>query len=232
MRDELAFSRSLTPKQRRVVHLVAQKLGVYHYSIGEGDERYAVVTRIERENRPPVQRQGIHTLSKAQSTYLNPSTMGSPTRTSPSAALRAKKSMPDLASLHTPIPRLTPRSSNGNIREGYSATISSPVRRVTSNTFRDLFGTSGNSAGSSIPPVPTLPPLPNHLVDPSVSASSTSSTAGVVRQPRGPAGNAGFGLRRTVDMTKNGAINTSSTSTIEHLTSGGLDTRSHEPLEL
>ncbi|KNZ75297.1 RNA-binding post-transcriptional regulator cip2 [Termitomyces sp. J132] len=47
MRDELAFSRSLSPKQRRVVHLLAQKLGVYHYSIGEGDERYVVVTRFE-----------------------------------------------------------------------------------------------------------------------------------------------------------------------------------------
>jgi RNA recognition motif-containing protein len=49
MRDELAFSRTLTPKQRRVVHLVAQKLGVYHYSVGEGENRYAVVTRMERE---------------------------------------------------------------------------------------------------------------------------------------------------------------------------------------
>lgn len=47
MRDELAFSRTLTPKQRRVVHLIAQRLGVYHYSVGEGDERYAVVTRID-----------------------------------------------------------------------------------------------------------------------------------------------------------------------------------------
>jgi hypothetical protein len=47
MRDELAFSRTLTPKQRRVVHLIAQKLGVYHYSVGEGDERYAVVTRLD-----------------------------------------------------------------------------------------------------------------------------------------------------------------------------------------
>lgn len=51
MRDELAFSRTLSPKQRRVVHLVAQKLGVYHYSVGEGDERYAVVTRIDPESR-------------------------------------------------------------------------------------------------------------------------------------------------------------------------------------
>ena len=47
MRDELAFSRALTPKQRRVVHLIAQKLGVFHYSIGEGEERCAVVTRID-----------------------------------------------------------------------------------------------------------------------------------------------------------------------------------------
>jgi len=47
MRDELAFSRTLSPKQRRIVHLIAQKLGVYHYSVGEGDERYAVVTRID-----------------------------------------------------------------------------------------------------------------------------------------------------------------------------------------
>jgi hypothetical protein len=47
MRDELAFSRTLSPKQRRVVHLIAQKLGVYHYSVGEGEDRYAVVTRID-----------------------------------------------------------------------------------------------------------------------------------------------------------------------------------------
>ncbi len=49
MRDELAFSRTLSPKQRRIVHLVAQKLGVYHYSVGEGEDRYAVVTRIDPE---------------------------------------------------------------------------------------------------------------------------------------------------------------------------------------
>jgi hypothetical protein len=51
MRDELAFSRTLSPKQRRVVHLISQKMGVYHYSVGEGEERYAVVTRIDPESR-------------------------------------------------------------------------------------------------------------------------------------------------------------------------------------
>jgi R3H domain len=49
MSVELAFSRTLSPKQRRIVHLVAQKLGVYHYPVRKGDERYAVVTRIDPE---------------------------------------------------------------------------------------------------------------------------------------------------------------------------------------
>lgn len=51
MRDELAFSRTLAPKERRVVHLIAQKLGLYHYSVGEGPDRYAVVTRVDPQGR-------------------------------------------------------------------------------------------------------------------------------------------------------------------------------------
>ncbi|KAI0265490.1 hypothetical protein BGY98DRAFT_1035558 [Russula aff. rugulosa BPL654] len=38
MSVELAFSRTLSPKQRRIVHLVAQKLGVYHYPVRKGDD--------------------------------------------------------------------------------------------------------------------------------------------------------------------------------------------------
>lgn len=50
MRDELAFSRSLTAMERRVVHMVAKKLGLYHRSVGEGGERYAVVMRFPPDN--------------------------------------------------------------------------------------------------------------------------------------------------------------------------------------
>ncbi|KAI6117607.1 hypothetical protein EDD16DRAFT_1588054 [Pisolithus croceorrhizus] len=132
MRDELAFSRSLTPKQRRVVHLIAQKLGVYHYSVGEGEDRYAVVTRID-PNR--AQRPQPPTLSRAPSALSFPS-------------------MPDMKTLHTQAPRLTTRASNGNIREGY-ATIASPSRRSPGG-FGALFGHFGGN-NSSIPPVPSLP---------------------------------------------------------------------------
>lgn len=78
MRDELAFSKSLTPAERRTVHLVAQKLGLYHYTIGAPDDCYVLVSKWER---------------------------GTPTSAStpePWKDLRAKKSVPDMkrASLH------------------------------------------------------------------------------------------------------------------------------------
>ncbi|KAJ7074347.1 hypothetical protein C8F01DRAFT_1043501 [Mycena amicta] len=198
MRDELAFSRTLSPKQRRVVHLVAQKLGVYHYSVGEGEERYAVVTRIDptRPQRPP------HTLSRAPSAYLAQ-------QASQTAAhsLRVKKSMPDMKSLPSQAPRLNPRSSNGNIREGY-ATISTPRRQ--SSGFPSLFSNGGAFGG--VPPLPSVP-MAGSL------NSGHESPGGVVRQPRGP-GAGGFGRRD------------SRVGLSESATRGVLEARTYEPLEI
>ncbi|KAG8982165.1 hypothetical protein FRC05_000307 [Tulasnella sp. 425] len=220
MRDELAFSRNLTPKQRRIVHLVAQKLGVYHYSVGEGEDRYAVVTRIPREDGPrqPV-RHASQTLHRSPSAYLNPNPGSMATSQSSnglnapslaSAGLRYKKSMPDLNSLHA-APRLQTRASNSNIREGY-ATIANSPRRTRNETFNSLFASTNGTSGttSDIPPVPMLPTIP-----------SINNEGGVVRQPRGP-GTSGFAARRP----------TAETRTSGSGTSGGLDTRSHEPLEI
>jgi len=198
MRDELAFSRTLSPKQRRVVHLIAQKLGVFHYSVGEGEDRYAVVTRIDPATRQQQQPQQQPRLSRAPSAYL------SPTQTSNSASqqLRGKKSMPDMKTLQSQMPRLNTRSSNGNIREGY-ATIASPSRRSPGG-FGSLFGNSPGFGGS-IPPVPNLP------------ASMESPT--IMRQPRGP-GASGFESRRErVVASESQAVR-------------GVDARSHEPLEI
>lgn len=213
MRDELAFSRTLSPKQRRVVHLVAQKLGVFHYSVGEGEERYAVVTRIDpatvsssthvpfrfsrsfqRQQQQPQQQPR---LSRVPSAYL------SPTQTPTASQLRSKKSMPDMKTLQSQMPRLNTRSSNGNIREGY-ATIASPSRRSPGG-FGALFGNSGGFGSGPIPPVPNLP------------ASLDSPT--IMRQPRGP-GVGGFESRRErVVASESQAVR-------------GVDARSHEPLEI
>ncbi|KZV60899.1 hypothetical protein PENSPDRAFT_321826 [Peniophora sp. CONT] len=208
MRDELAFSRTLSPKQRRIVHLVAQKLGVYHYSVGEGEDRYAVVTRIdpEKAQRHP----GLTRTPSAA--YLSAT---SPTSTGLAQALRAKKSMPDMKTLQAQrpdlsgAPRLNTRLSNGNMREGYN-TIASPPRRSPA-TFAGLFSPGG---GFGVPPVPALPA---GMSSPGAGPESPS----VLRQPRGPAASGGFGTRRDRVVASE-----------SQAPSRGVEARSHEPLEL
>lgn len=45
MQDELTFSASLSATERCVVHLLAQRLGLQHYSLGDGAERRVVVSK-------------------------------------------------------------------------------------------------------------------------------------------------------------------------------------------
>src|SRR6266702_1670729 len=145
------------------------------------------------------------------SAYLSPT---SPTGGGIPPALRVKKSMPDMGALRSQAPRLTTRSSNGNIREVY-ATIASPSRRLGGG-FGSLFGSS-SPFDNTVPPVPSLPTT--------VSSGGLdrldrleSPTSGVVRQPRGP-GVGGFSIRRERAVASESALR-------------GLDTRSHEPLEM
>jgi len=247
MRDELAFSRSLNPKQRRIVHLVAQKLGVYHYSIGEGDERYAVVTRREPNRNsetpgagtPTSERIGPirhHSTQALNRSFLSPTSASSanpfsnststnnmyhpPSTNTNNSALRTKKSMPDIKSLYTPQPRLTTRASNGNIREGY-ATFSSPIRRTPSSGAPSVSQIFGGASG--IPPVPELG-LGAEGGPGSGTTTPSSASGNVVRQPRGP-GVGGFLRRREsaigpIDMGRAASV------------SGGLNATTHEPLEI
>ena len=52
LRDELSFSRSLSPAQRKTVHLIARKLELEHRSLGEGERRCVVVYK--KGCAPPV----------------------------------------------------------------------------------------------------------------------------------------------------------------------------------
>ena len=147
-------------------------------------------------------------LRRMPSAYLSPT---SPTPGGIPPTLRVKKSMPDMGALRTQAPRLTTRSSNGNIREGY-ATIASPSRRL--GGFGSLFGSS-SPFDNTLPPVPSLP---TSVVSSSSGDRLESPTSGVVRQPRGP-GIGGFATRRERVVVSESAVR-------------GLDTRSHEPLEM
>lgn len=106
MRDELAFSRNLSPQERRTVHLVAQKLNLYHYSTGEGAERLVIVTKHEVRSHPDGRslRSQASTIGRSQrsdgtNAFLSPLTTSGPGGTAPSrmaGSLRGKKSAPDM----------------------------------------------------------------------------------------------------------------------------------------
>lgn len=136
-------------------------------------------------------------------------------------SLRAKKSMPDMKTLHTQAPRLASRASNSNIHERY-ATIASPSRRSPGG-FGALFsGAGSNSVGNGgIPPVPSLPSLPALSTSISMNGLRDAELGGsnVMRQPRGPSSGGGFGARRERQVGSETA-------------NRGLSTQSHEPLEI
>jgi hypothetical protein len=122
--------------------------------------------------------------------------------------------MPDMKTLHQQAPRLTSRSSNGNIREGYATIASS--RRVSAG-FGSLFS-NGSAFGSVVPPVPSLPPT---LGSTSLNGHDSPVSAGVMRQPRGP-GIGGFSRRDSrVVASENQIANR-----------GVLDAQTYEPLEI
>ncbi|EIW73371.1 hypothetical protein TREMEDRAFT_70956 [Tremella mesenterica DSM 1558] len=205
MRDELAFSRNLSPTERRIVHLVAQKLGVTTITKADGDIKYVVVTR--EQPRPSFTTSTSATVSTA---YLSP--YGAiPDQLSPS--LRMKKSMPDLRGFNGPVVArdparsLTPQRSSGNLRDGSREYVSMGAahgRRANgtsggSGSFNSLFGNS-----LDIPPVPPLPSglglqrnsmpsMHGAMYASSVSTNGTGEsevTNAPLRNPRGPAGDA------------------------------------------
>ena len=230
MRDELSFSRSLTPLERRTVHLVAQRLGLFHYSMGEGDERYVIVTKNEVSAASRPLRSQASTVGRAQrSTGLDVASAGGflgpgSAATTGRAGLRLKKSAPDMKRgdgsngyggsngyLGTGSGSLAARKSNSNLRDGYSSTMG---RRSQNNgaggaaNLQNLF-----ASAYDVPPVPTLPNQ-----DPS-SHNSSPTHSNLLRQPRGPPTPGSSDLRNFAVRSR---VPTNATASNSTATSGHL----------
>ncbi|WVQ93607.1 hypothetical protein IAU59_000682 [Kwoniella sp. CBS 9459] len=208
MRDELAFSRNLTPTERRIVHLVAQKLGLTSVTRGDGDTTAVVVTR-EAPSRPT-----LTTSTSATSSYLSPYST-TPTDVSPN--LRIKKSMPDLRGFNGPVVArdparsLTPQRSSGNLRadaggRDYVSMGAAQGRRAAGHSNGFGSGSFNSLFGAPIGDVPPVPPMPSGLGFHSKGHSISTTPNGLsdpmsdlvqsqpLRNPRGPAGESrGFG---------------------------------------
>ncbi|WWC58173.1 uncharacterized protein I303_100709 [Kwoniella dejecticola CBS 10117] len=196
MRDELAFSKNLTATERRIVHLVAQKLGLSSSTRGEGEAKSVVVLR-EAPSRPTLTTSSSATVSS--SSYLSPYST-TPTDLSPN--LRIKKSMPDLRGFNGPVVArdparsLNPQRSSGNLRadaggRDYVSMGASAGRRAFGggngsgiNGFNSGSGSFNNLFGSSIGDVPPVPPLPSglglHSKGHSISSFSNPTTGAAI----------------------------------------------------
>lgn len=117
MRDELAFSKNFTAAERRVVHLVAQKLRLFHYTIGTGDERYVLVTKREMPQHVP---------SNALDTHLLNDRSLRGNLTTKKSAPDMKRALDDRASnlsnrhLLAPGGALSARNSNSSLHDHYA----------------------------------------------------------------------------------------------------------------
>jgi hypothetical protein len=188
MRDELVLSRNLSATERRIVHLVAQKLDLTSVTQGDHDGKHVVVTK----DAPP---RSAHT--PLSTSYLSPYPSDLP-----APSLRSKKSMPDLRGFNGPVVArdparsLTPQRSSGNLRaeaadgviagRDYASMGAAHGRRLNghgigSGNFNSFFGAPVGA--------PPMPPLPHTLSDGPGDAGSQP-----LRNPRGPVGESrGFG---------------------------------------
>lgn len=123
--------------------------------------------------------------------------------------------MPDMKTLHSQVSRLYPRTSNGNIREGFN-TIASPTRRIS--TYNSLLGNQSPFSAGTVPPVPSLP---STIPPTTLNGNITETLNNVVRQPRGP-GTPGFQRRDTRTTPGEASVPAR----------GVLDATTYEPLEI
>lgn len=188
-RTQMAFPPEFSPHQRRVVHLIAQKLGLDHSSRGDGEDRYIVISKPETDSESSG---GSQIGSSSAATALNgPGQQAVPQRTgSPGLRIDTRADLPqrkNYAHMHAPHlqpPGLKHMKSYDGLR------APSPLRTSAGASGSDYFAQSQQSG--SLPYVSPVPSYPNPLASPGVGtvmagiAELSVSNSLPSRQPKGP----------------------------------------------
>ncbi|GAA5865012.1 hypothetical protein JCM3774_003938 [Rhodotorula dairenensis] len=137
LRDELSFSRSLSPSQRKTVHLIARRLDLEHRSLGDGERRCVIVYK--KGCAPPLHDDGAGTGSAVTGRHESAAglaRMNPPRRTLrgsvSSIVLRHTASLPANSDLSSPVdalPLTGPRhhQHSGSSSGGSSSMLPSPI---------------------------------------------------------------------------------------------------------
>lgn len=185
-RAQMAFPPEFSTHQRRVVHLIAQKLGLEHSSRGDGDERYIVISKPESDSESSGGSQigaaGNHAASAQQTIPRSgsPAPLRIDTKTDPNA----RKNYAQIHAPHLQPPGLRHMKSYDSIR------APSPLRTSAGSSSGDYFAASSQPISS--PYASPMPSYPNPLASPGVGtvmtalADLTMSNSMPLRQPKGP----------------------------------------------
>ncbi|GAA5909111.1 hypothetical protein JCM8208_007434 [Rhodotorula glutinis] len=204
LRDELAFSRSLSSQQRRTVHLIAKKLGLEHRSIGDGESRHVVVYK--PGTAPPPE--GRRPLRGSVSTAALRRVASRDGIHSPSSSRHNSTHLPPPGSTSYIVPSHTGGSSNGSLATsvaGLRNKKSMPNLSVNGHLqhnshYGGLRGpwSSSEEDSRSPSPVPAVPPMPTsislsaHLAAYASGNGYASAASPLSSSPVG-AGSGGFG---------------------------------------
>ncbi|KAJ9106830.1 hypothetical protein QFC19_002958 [Naganishia cerealis] len=190
--DETTFSSNLTAREKRIVHALAERLGLQHADV-EGRVIVGKVAANVSQNHTPLGRPPMRKPGVQPGSYLHPHAAGGP---GPSHGLRNRTSMPNLngMNVHSSAQREQPsrllsRQSNQNLRDFAMRTgnahsssnighhqprrpfisSSSGTALQGSQGFNSIFGSSlAPSSGSAL----EIMPSPTSPSDPSMPAAA------------------------------------------------------------
>ncbi|KAJ9114762.1 hypothetical protein QFC22_005638 [Naganishia vaughanmartiniae] len=194
--DETTFSSNLTTREKRIVHALAERLGLQHADV-EGRVIVGKVAASVPQNRTPLARPPMRKQGVQPGTYLHPHAAGA---SGQPHGLRNRTSMPNLNGMYTQSStqrepsRLLSRQSNQNLRDfamrtgnPHSSSTFSQQQQTRrpfvsasgaalqgSQGFNSIFGSSlaPSASGSALeivpsPTSPSDPSMPNNLNLPS-----------------------------------------------------------------
>ncbi|GAA5940923.1 hypothetical protein JCM3775_006849 [Rhodotorula graminis] len=209
LRDELAFSRSLSSQQRRTVHLIAKKLGLEHRSLGDGESRHVVVYKPGTAPPPEARRPLRGSVSTAALRRVASRDGFHP----PSSSSRHNSSYlpPPLPTSYL-VPSHTGGSSNGSLATSVAGlrgkksmpNLSAHGHQQHNAHYGGLRGHASSSEedSRSPSPIPAVPPMPTsislsaHLAA-YASGNGYASAASPLSSSPGGAASGGFGSGAT-----------------------------------
>lgn len=184
-KTQMAFPPEFSTHQRRVVHLIAQKLSLDHSSRGEGEDRYIVISKPETGSESSGGSQIGSTngplSSIPQQSYSQPSSPG-PLRIDTKQDVTYKKGFAQIHAPHLQPPGLKHMKSYDGIR------APSPLR-TSAGASGDYHLPSDQGSGLYACPVPVYPhPTASPGVGSVVTgiAELSMGNSAPVRQPKGP----------------------------------------------